>query len=112
MTRKPDPDQLHLGAALRDNAIDAVERENDRFVDLAYRAAVATAKRLQSFTTDDVWEALDGWGVAAIEPRAMGAVMRRLKREGKVKPLQLWQLSKRPECHRRPLRVWHSFLTE
>jgi hypothetical protein len=63
------------------------------------------------FTTDDVWQALQALGgVTFPEPRAMGAVMRRAEREEYIRATEAHVLSKRKECHRRPLRVWESVI--
>lgn len=74
-------------------------------VDLAILRA---ARRLDLFTTDDVWAELQGLPAWTHEPRAMGPAMRRACGFGWCKPTDAFWLSKRPDCHRRPLRVWES----
>lgn len=58
------------------------------------------------FTTDRVWHFLDRSGATTHERRAMGAVMRQAELEGLIRPTSEHRLSTRPECHRRPIRVW------
>ena len=100
-----------LGDALRDEAIDRVEQHAaPEFLDVAYTAVRRLAATRATFTTDDVWRLIEEADPAPAthEPRAMGAVMRFAKRDGYVVPLDEWTLSTRPECHRRPVRVWAS----
>ena len=68
-------------------------------------AVLVVAERQDELTSDDVWiEA----GVVVDEPRLMGAIMRGAQARGWIVPLDEWRLSERPECHRRPLRVWRA----
>ena len=63
------------------------------------------AARYEHFTTDYVWEHMT---TATHEPRAMGALMKRMASRGVIAATADWSISKRPECHGRPLRVWRS----
>ncbi len=53
------------------------------------------------FTTDDVV-----WTVKFEEPRAMGAVMRRLQKQGRIEATDRTRPSNSKTCHGRPKRVW------
>jgi hypothetical protein len=67
--------------------------------DRALIAVEQVANEKGKFTTDDVWKRIE----YPREGRAMGAVMRRSKL---IEPTSEFILSERPECHKRPLRVW------
>lgn len=109
--------QLELWAAAgtvaRDAAIDRVEDNADTgWLEGAMIAVREVARRMPEFTTDHVWLSLSrsGGGAISIEPRAMGAVMRAAASDGVVEPVDRWELSQRPACHRRPVRVWRSLI--
>lgn len=98
--------QLDLTAAFAaaDLAIDGVEVNADvTWLDVA-RGIVRAMPPGREFTTDDLWSQLDG--VRTHEPRAMGAVMRGLQRDGDVVNTKQYQPSARAECHARPIPVW------
>jgi hypothetical protein len=98
------------GERRRERAITIVDEAADNdWKDAAETAIGIVASRLVTFTTDDVWAYLDVLKMPPPrEPRAMGAMMRQAQRNLVIVPTARWQLSKRPECHRRPLRVWLS----
>ena len=79
------------------------------------RAAMAAVRHLATvldeFTTDHVWACLPN-DVRTHEPRAMGAVMRDAMKEGVIAPLDRYEMSTRPACHCRPVRVWKSLRRE
>ena len=85
---------------------------------LALWEAVETVRlvalRRETLTSDDIWTALEAlWEQGAMtfpEPRVMGAVFKVAEREGYVRPTEEHRLSRRPVCHRRPIRVWRSLL--
>ena len=60
------------------------------------------------FTTDDVWQMMDLMHplLTTHEPRAMGAVMRKAFSDRLCVPTERYSKSLRPECHRRPIRIW------
>ena len=63
------------------------------------------------FTTDEVWEWLDrNTPLRPHEPRAMGAVMKKVAAEGVIEASGLYQQSAREECHNRPVMIWRSRL--
>lgn len=74
--------------------------------------ALATIRDLamihDTFTTDEVWDALHPHDDSTHEPRAMGAAMRRAAKTGWVKATANYRPSARPSCHARPVRVWES----
>lgn len=87
----------------RDEAIARVEEHAPPdWMQQARSAVLAIAEARASFTTDDVWQLVG----APPEPRAMGAVMQRLSKEGKIRATSAWRQSVRAECHARPVRVW------
>jgi hypothetical protein len=96
------------GDAAKNEAIGRVlDGADPAWVDEALRAVFWVASRKERFTTDDVWEQ----GITSPEePRAMGAVMRVAESQGWIEPTRDHWLSRRPVCHRRPLRVWQSRL--
>ena len=87
-------------------AIARVERNMEpdwaEIVDLAIKIVMS---RQREFTTDDVWEELDG-AVEPHEKRAMGAAMVRAARAGLIRATDRTRPSARPICHRNPKRVW------
>lgn len=92
--------------AAREEAIDRAEAHADTgWLDRAYAVVVALARRRGSFTTDDVLRELGD--DMPREPRVVGAVMRRAKRDGVVEP-HGYAPSSRVESHARPKRVWAS----
>lgn len=77
------------------------------------RAVLRVCYRQALFTTDDVWAELVATTEAAThEPRAMGPAMRRAEIAGWCKPTSDFWLSRRPERHRAPMRVWASLRHE
>ncbi len=64
------------------------------------------SQRVPTLTSEDVRLAYRG--TEPHEPRVLGAVMREAKRQGWIEPMDEWRQSIRPECHRRPMRVWRS----
>jgi hypothetical protein len=98
--------------------LERLERDKDRAVYAAgafadplwKREAIATLETLcklgDNFTTDDVWRLLEGVGVKTPEPRALGALITRYAKEGRIFSTGSYRKSIRKECHRRPLAVW------
>jgi hypothetical protein len=98
-----DAGQLSL-----DQALAVVSDHADyQWVKRARRAVAHVAECKPTFTADDVWDALDAeYDVATHERRALGAVMRWATRRGICHPTDDYTPSRRPECHKRPVRVW------
>jgi hypothetical protein len=89
----------------RDEAIERVGNAAPRdWMDDAKSAAMLVALARFDFTTDDVWKALGD--AAPPEPRAMGAVMKSLAAEGRIRATGEYRKSVRVECHARPVAVW------
>ena len=93
-------------------AIDRVARNADSVWLHWANKAVARASLDGHFTTDDVWDWLDTWGVdAPHEPRALGAVMRNFARSNRITTTGEYVKSTRIECHGRPVAVWRLIVT-
>lgn len=111
--KQTDSDQKNLLDLIfdaRDEAIDRVEEHaNPDWKEVAYVTALGVARVKRFFTSEDVWDALSG-DVCTHEPRAMGAVMRRLRKEQFVQPTDQFITSTSPLGHGRPSRVWRSLL--
>lgn len=96
------------GARQRDEGIARASQGSLKEWREAAREAVRrVAANASSLTTDDVWDELDRVGMSDVrEPRAMGAVMLSMVKAGVIASTDRTRLSMRPECHRRPVRVW------
>lgn len=94
----------------RDEAVAAVDVVADPGWKRAADWAIAhLAAMCHEFTTDDVWQLLYDIAVPSPrEPRALGAAMQRAMKAGVISPSDRIVQSQRPECHARPVRVWHS----
>lgn len=81
---------------------------------LAYQAGIALARERDTFTSLDVTHYLlvHHPDATTHEPRALGAVMRDLARDGAISPTHEWIPSQLPGNHNRPVRVWSSELFE
>lgn len=115
--RRAEEARAKMGAA-----IDRVEENADEAwmeaAMMAVKHVCTQRKRWQdqdglTFTTDDVWEAIDHLARGfdppldpPHEPRAMGAVMLKASRAGLIQKTNLTKDSVRPECNCRPVRVW------
>lgn len=95
------------GATAREEAIERVATPIPAQEWIAHAVGVIArlARTRDRFTTDDVWMAVE---YRPPEPRAMGAAMRQAKALGLVVAMNEYVLSKRPCCHRRPVRVWRA----
>ena len=96
------------------------EREGERNRDAAVERADAGAPPLWrvkahdavkamtgEFSTDDLWALLErAGGSTPSDPKAMGAVMQWAKAKALARPTGRWIPSVRPQCNRRPIRVW------
>lgn len=96
---------------------DAIVRANRHAVETWKTATFGVIRHLAetclSFTTDDVWMALQEIpDVATHEPRALGSMMREAAKSGWITPTDGYVNSQRPTCHARPVRVWRSRLWE
>lgn len=101
------------GAALRDEAIDAVEEATpEQWKAHAIDAVLEVAKLRPEFTTDPVWFVLGKTlrNPAPPEPRAMGAIMRKAVSLGYCETTDRSHPSVRASCHKRPVRIWKSLV--
>ena len=93
-----------------DNAqmsIDQVEQHADtEWLRIATGIVKALAAGGHPFTTDRIWLMLEQVPVATHEPRALGAVMRRLARDGIIRTTGEYVKTQRREAHSRPIPVW------
>lgn len=97
---------VRIAQAQKTAAVDRVEAHYAAWCDLAEAAVMQVIGDGRcEFTTDDVWALLPPM---AVEPRAMGAVMRRLVKAGHIRSTGRWAQSERTACHRRPVRVWEA----
>lgn len=66
------------------------------------------AVSLREFTSDEVWAELDRCQirVPAEQRRSIGAAFKALQARGTIVATEAHRLSKRVECHGRPVRVW------
>lgn len=105
MTTILQPD-LFAAAAERDAALLTVEHNADPDWMRTATQAVLDLPIGEQFTTDAVWAALAGTDAITHEPRALGALMRRLARAGAIAKTGDYLPSGRRECHMRPVPVW------
>lgn len=99
---------------------DAAEEQKNEGIEAACRGADAEWKRaaiecLQKMietrelvTSEDVVLELNKRGITTGENRAMGAIMQSFSRAGLIESTGQFTTSRRPECHKSPVRVWRS----
>jgi hypothetical protein len=99
-----DPLQTSLfaGESARDEAVANLDLAYDGWIDSVIKI-ILLIPIYQTFTTDYLWEQVE---TTPNEPRAMGAVMTRAKKEGLVSSTGKYIKSRRPECHARPVMIW------
>tara|TARA_R100001163_G_C5056696_1_gene193148 strand:- start:584 stop:952 length:369 start_codon:yes stop_codon:yes gene_type:complete len=99
-----DPLQTSLfeGESARDEAVANLDLAYDGWIDSVIKI-ILSIPIYQTFTTDYLWEQVE---TTPNEPRAMGAVMTRAKKEGLVSSTGKYIKSRRPECHARPVMIW------
>jgi hypothetical protein len=109
MTDQPSLFDEPLAIALLEEAIERVGLNADQLWALeAFKIVEMLSIQRHDFTTDDVWEWMNQMHpeLTTHEPRAMGAVMRKASSDRLCVPTERYSKSLRPECHRRPIRVW------
>lgn len=105
------PTAFHLnaptvGEQLRDVALQNVADHAD--VDWI-STAIEYIRRLPAgveFTADDVWQHTESENAYTHEPRALGAITRRLALAGEIVSTQRYRPSTRSQCHARPVLIW------
>ena len=101
-------DLLDLIALSRDVAIRQVDQNADAdWKSVAYATGFQLAQRQQSITSEEIFDAMPS-DVGTHEPRAMGAVMRKLSKDGVISPSNEFVRSTSVRGHGRPSRVWKS----
>tara|TARA_Y100000590_G_C15725159_1_gene1014950 strand:- start:3164 stop:3466 length:303 start_codon:yes stop_codon:yes gene_type:complete len=92
-----------------DEAISKASRNADPIWSAIATRAVKYASRMnpQGFTSDDVWALLED-RAGPREPRALGAIFRRLKKNGVIVSTGTYRKSARSECHGRPVLIWRA----
>lgn len=100
---------MNAGQQAADAAIDRVKQgANDEWWTAAYNAGCRLAETRRAFTSADVFDSIPST-FSTPEPRAMGAIMRRLASEGFIAPSDNYAPG-RASNHGRPQRVWFSKL--
>jgi hypothetical protein len=93
----------------RDEAIARVEAHApEGWVQRARETVTLVARSRFDFTTDQVWDALGD--DRPHEPRALGAVMKAMARDGAIRATGEYRKSSRVDCHARPVAVWRVVL--
>lgn len=110
MNNQPSLFDVPAGIEARDQAIEQVEAHADPTWKLHATAAIRWLARTRpEFTTDDVWQELHVRNHGGPrEPRALGALMVAAAKQGLIEPTDRYVPSQRPDCHRRPVKVWRS----
>lgn len=99
-----DPLQMSIfgGEYARDEAIANLEAAYDGWINSVLKI-ISSIPDQQTFTTDYLWEQVDS---EPKEPRAMGAVMTKAKKDGLISATGNYIKSRRAECHARPVMIW------
>jgi hypothetical protein len=111
----PDPERPSLfdpaaAAAARSDGINAADdHANEIWKQDAYEAIRIVSGRLDDFTSDEVWEELQGTSTWTHEPAALGPVMLKACRDGIIIKTDELRKTKIPRRHRE-LVVWRSAL--
>jgi hypothetical protein len=78
---------------------------NPRFDEDCENAVLTVGRMRRTFTTDEVWEWLETHhGAQAHDNRAIGPIINRLHKTGKIRFTGNYQPSRRRHCS--PIRVW------
>lgn len=98
-------------ATSRDKAISRVDAHADiEWKVKAYTIGEQIARENETMISEDIWDALTRNGFTTHEPRAMGAVMRKLNSRKVVEATDRFITSPSPLGHGRPTRVWRSLI--
>ena len=100
-----------VASAIAKGMQDAEDGASTRWLALARRCVEVCAATMPSFTTDDVWAAVERSGRDVLEternPSAIGVVMRAAQKAGMIRKLPgVTVTSTRPSRHGQLLRVW------
>lgn len=102
----PDPEE---GKRRRDEAIELVgENAGEAWRLMAVGAALEVVAEGHDFTSERIRQKLTEWGEwpPPNDPRALGAIMRLLRKEGYIEPTDTYIHSVYASSHRMPKRVW------
>jgi hypothetical protein len=102
---------LFDGGQLRDEAVARAEHAaNEHWMRCATACLLLCVRDETTFTADDVASLMQRLYPTATthEPRAMGAVFTRAKKEGWCTPTPYFQPTDRPQGHKGPRRIWRS----
>lgn len=98
-------------AVSRDKAINRVDAHADiEWKVKAYTIGEQIARANETMISENIWDALTRNGFTTHEPRAMGAVMRKLNSRKVVEATDRFIPSPSPLGHGRPTRVWRSLI--
>lgn len=100
------PSLFDDGERARDEALTRVTDHADPAWLKAAADVILALPAGTEWTTDQVWARLVTSGVSTHEPRALGAVVRRLALAGQIAKTGRYVPSARPECHARPIPIW------
>ena len=97
----------------RDEAIERVDKNAPReWMEVAEKCVMDLALSRDTFTTDDViLELVAKKHGLPSEPRALGPVMKRARREQWIEPTATFRQSERASRHAAPIRVWRSLIS-
>lgn len=119
-SKKSAPEVVNDEAKQFTLGCDLGEKQKNEGIEAAYRGADTEWKRaaiecLQRMiktqkyvTSEDVVLELNKRGITTSENRAMGAIMQSFSRAGLIESTGQFTTSRRPECHKSPVRVWRS----
>lgn len=102
-----------VASAIAEGMQDAEDGASTRWLTLARRCVELCAATMPSFTTDDVWAAVERSGRDILEterhPSAIGVVMRAAQKAGTIRKVDgLTVTSTRASRHGQLLRVWEA----
>jgi hypothetical protein len=98
-------------AEKRDAAVaQGLRAAHEEWKKAALAAIYGCAKRYKCFTTDQVEELLEYYGVSTHDTRALGGLMKRAEGHGWIEITDRTRPSRMPRNHRRPKRLWNSLI--
>jgi hypothetical protein len=92
----------------RDEAVARAGLGAGDWIGRARGAVQSVALARFDFTSDEVWDVLGD--DRPDEPRALGAVMKAMARDGLIRATGEYRKSARVDCHARPVAVWRVVL--
>lgn len=92
--------------AARDAAVARVSAGQKALIKRLTAIVLRVAHSGSDWTTDEVWAALGDDAATVAEPRILGAVIRQLAVDDRIRATGAYRNSTRPACHSRPVKVW------